>query len=498
MDHFETSRSDRCGRSVLVARHPSVSNQEGETLQIVTKDLIRNLKVPCKDPSGESLILPAATFEQITSKSWGLTKEDRDALKAAYQKKKDEEIIAAEERKRQIYETDLARKQNPALNELEMEARGRAQHLLERADTLKMEQEEDIKKLNKLILGAQCQATRDHQIKEKKQMQAELTEEEKRLDDMMEVERRRALEIVNQIDELRKEQRIKGKQQICGQIEHRLLEKDLQDNMKEQEKCQVRENQEKMNQEDLKALEKKKEELHRLQQEIMCINNQTLRAKEQRREEEKLADMRDMEYIKNKLQREAELEAQQKQIKKDKELEIARLRARQEKATGYKADQEELRVQRSKEIIDREWRRKQKELAVKKAEEDENLKTARVEQLRCKEHFLSIKADREKADYERVLKAHQEAIIKQKEEEEKMHQKSLRHSEVIRQQVKEHEVRAVAQRRELLKETDQMSEAVQQRQMRLNELKEKKLKELKATGLPDKYCSDVERKARAF
>lgn len=76
-------------------------------------------------------------------------------------------------------------------------------------------------------------------------------------------------------------------------------------------------------------------------------------------------------------------------------------------------------------------------------------------------------------------RAHQEAIIKQKEEEEKMRQKSLRHSEVIRQQVKEHELRAVAQRRELLKETDQTREAVQQRQMRLNELKEKKLKELK-------------------
>lgn len=65
---------------------------------------------------------------------------------------------------------------------------------------------------------------------------------------------------------------------------------------------------------------------------------------------------------------------------------------------------EELRVQRSKEIIDREWRRKQKELAVKKAQDDEKLKTARVEQLRCKQHFQSIKADQEKADYERVLK----------------------------------------------------------------------------------------------
>lgn len=60
-----------------------------------------------------------------------------------------------------------------------------------------------------LILGAQCQATRDAQIQEKKQIEAEMSEEEKRLDAMMEVERRKALETVEQIDELRKHQRIR-------------------------------------------------------------------------------------------------------------------------------------------------------------------------------------------------------------------------------------------------------------------------------------------------
>lgn len=38
-------------------------------------------------------------------------------------------------------------------------------------------------------------------------------------------------------------------------------------------------------------------------------------------------------------EREAEYEAEQRRIKKDKELEIARLRARQEKAKDYKTEQ---------------------------------------------------------------------------------------------------------------------------------------------------------------
>lgn len=54
--------------------------------------------------------------------------------------------------------------------------------------------------------------------------------------------------------------------------------------------------------------------------------------------------------------------------------------------------------------MNREWRRKEKELAAKKVQEEEMLRAARVEQVRCKEHFLSVEAGREKAEFERVLR----------------------------------------------------------------------------------------------
>lgn len=59
-----------------------------------------------------------------------------------------------------------------------------------------------------LILGAQCHAVRDAQIQEKQQILSELQEEERRLDAMMEVDRRRALDTQEKIDGLRKQQRI--------------------------------------------------------------------------------------------------------------------------------------------------------------------------------------------------------------------------------------------------------------------------------------------------
>ncbi|KAM9811326.1 cilia- and flagella-associated protein 45 [Syngnathus typhle] len=487
--------TQRSSHSASKVKDVPVQKQIGKTIQIVTKDLVRNLRVPSSDSSGPSIILPSADFKRITSRSKVLSKGEKEAIKETHTSRKENEMRAAEEKKRQMFEADMCRQERQAVSEIELEAHERRQHLLERAKALRMEQEEEIRELNKAILGAQCQATRDAQIQEKKQIQKEMLEEERHLDAMMEAERRRLLERLEQIDEMRKEERISGKQQIFEQIQQRLEDKLVQEELKEQEKHQTREKQVKMNMEDLMSLQNKREEQQRLHQEVMRINAETLRAQELRREEEKMADLREMEYIKNKLQREAEYEAEQKRMKREKELEIARLRAQQERAKDHKADQDELRAKRNQEIADREWRRKEKELAAKKAQEEAMLRAARLEQVQRKEQLLSMEAGREKAEFERVLKVQQEASVRQKEEDKKQRQKALRHAEAIRQQVKELEQANIAKRKETFKEAEKLSEELRQRRKRISEIKQKKLKELKATGLSEKYCGEVERKA---
>ncbi|KAM8854477.1 cilia- and flagella-associated protein 45 isoform 3-T3 [Synchiropus picturatus] len=471
----------------------SAPGADGETLQIITRDLVRTLRVRRRDPAGESISLASTQLQKICSTGGDAATEEGDAL----QRRREEEMRAAEERRRQLQEADESRGERRAPTEVELQAQARATRLLERANLLRLEQEEEVKELNKLILGAQCQATRDAQIQEKKVIQQEMTEEEKRLDAMMEVERRKAVEAVEQIEELRRQQRVSGMQQICSQIQERLEEKQMEEMSKEQERLQIRENQERMNLEDLKALEKKREEQRLLHQEVMRINAEAIQAKEQRREEEKLADMREMDYIKKKLEREAEYDAEQRRIKKDKELEIARLRAQQQRARDYKAEQDELRARRNQEAADREWRKKEKELALRKAQEEEKLRAARVEQVHCKEHFLSMEAEREKAEFERLLKVQQEMLARKKVEEGKQRKSMQKHAEAIRQQVKEAEAQALRKRMETFKEGQRLNQDASRKRERLNEVKERKLQELRETGLPEKYCSQVQRKARA-
>jgi hypothetical protein len=54
-----------------------------------------------------------------------------------------------------------------------------------------------VKTANHLIVNTKCHAVRDAQIAEKKQIKKELEDEERRLDQMMEDERRRGLRVRN-------------------------------------------------------------------------------------------------------------------------------------------------------------------------------------------------------------------------------------------------------------------------------------------------------------
>lgn len=69
-------------------------------------------------------------------------------------------------RKEAIRRMDLTkiREEDKMLNEVEEEARKRTMHLLERAYNLKLEQEEEIQKYNRLILETKCRAIRDMQV----------------------------------------------------------------------------------------------------------------------------------------------------------------------------------------------------------------------------------------------------------------------------------------------------------------------------------------------
>ena len=97
-------------------------------------------------------------------------------------------------------------------------------------------------------------------------------------------------------------------------------------------------------------------------------------------------------------------EQEQERIRILKEKEVALIRAQQERASDEQAERDNLRAKRAQEKSEREWRRKEAEMARKKAETEAMLKNARHMQMEQKEHFLAVQAQRERTDFERVLR----------------------------------------------------------------------------------------------
>ncbi|XP_053560772.1 cilia- and flagella-associated protein 45 [Bombina bombina] len=466
-----------------------------ETIQIITSDLIRELIVPAEDPSGKSLIMTAMDFQRIRSAARVRTKEEREVAMQAVREEKEAVIEAVNERKNFMKYKEMHRKKNEKLSDLEEEAQKRAQYLLEKANTLRMEQEDEIKTLNEMILHAKCHAIRDAQILEKKVISSEIEEEIKRLDQMMEVERQKAIKMQEETEEKRKQEQIRGKFQIIQQIEENEESRILREEQRDQEARQMLDYLDDLQIQDYKEMEKKRKEQLEIQAEVKRINAENEKRKKEEKEREKMMDLRVLEYTKQKLAREAEFEAEQLKIKKEKEKEVARLRALQERATDYRAEQDALRAKRNQEAMERSWRQKEKESAFKQAETNAMLKHTRFEQIAQKEHFLAVQAERDRAEFERVLRVQKDLIEKQRTEQEEKASLLMKHQAELRRQVRENEQKQVIKRIEFFEEGKKLAEEARQRRVRLDELKQKKLDELKMAGLPDKYCSMVSRKA---
>merc|ERR1712066_825133 len=182
----------------------------------------------------------------------------------------------------------------------EQEALEQQQEQIERYRLQKLENDDEIRHLNELILEAKCHAIRDAQIQEKHDIAKELQVENDRLDGMMEVDRIAALRQQEEVARLRKARRQRGAAMIMDQIKtnetEKLLEKDRRDN----EATVMQANQQKLQLQDLAEIETRKLQQQQMQQEIEIINKATQEAKQLRLEQDRIAEERVYAYQKAK------------------------------------------------------------------------------------------------------------------------------------------------------------------------------------------------------
>merc|ERR1739841_482235 len=136
----------------------------------------------------------------------------------------------------------------------------------------------------------------------------------------------------------------------------------------------------------------------------------------------------------------------------------------------------------------------EKEEALKKSKMEKNLKEARRTQVNDKEHFLAVQAARERTEFERVLNAQRIQVLKVEQE---FLDKRTNYAEDVRAQIKGKEKERVQARHAFFEEGIMLDLEAKERRQKLDEIKRRKLKELKEVGVPIKYVNEVARRIEA-
>lgn len=474
-------------------RRPGANGAGGEAAVTAKKgSKVARLKAP--KVTANSATLTSSTLDAIRARSKIRTAEDeardrraalaeREALNKQAMERKKMMLLKEEEGKaaKRLTETELLKQTTDA------ETRDRAQWMLN-------ENLDQVKKMNQMMLYAKCVTIRDNQIEEKQCLRGDEADETRRLDLMMEIERLKTLEIYEQREAKRVEDRKKGAAMLQRQIEERERARHLEEDKRELERKAVLAEIERMRVEEERQMEEKREQGRRLLAEVQKSNFAQIERKKAILEEEKEEDERIALYIKMKEAKEAEEAERQAHIAKEKELELARMRAKQEKMTDKQAELDELRAQRAHEAYERDWRRRERESAERVANMNADLARAREDQRAMKMAQLAEIAEQERADYYRVISAQRAEEAAEKSAAETAASLRRQQRDEVLMQIKANEEKKLKERQDFLREGELLREKYAEEIEVLEGIKERKLKELEAQGVPVKYRAELARK----
>jgi len=453
----------------LVGKQPMPGNVE--SIVISDKDLQR--------------MKTAAVIE--TAKDVAQRKKRMEADKEARQRK-------SKERKEKMIQMEVERKKNAPLTETEKKQKKKSLGILAKAQSMLDEELDQVKHMNQMVAYGKCVTIRDAQIQEKVLIENEEDKNEAELDKMMEIERLRAISKYEKVETEKKKFAKESAKMIVQQMEHREHERELALEVKEQEQLQMLKHIERLAQEEKEEAERKKEAGKVLLKTVLEANSSQINRKQQLKDEDRMEDEKIAAYVREREAREAAHAAEQDRIKAEKEAEVSKLRAMQEKMADTKAEQDALRAKRAQEAAEREWRAKELKAAQDRDARIKDLAMSREQQMQDKEMKLAEQAQLEKEEFDRILRVQLEAERAEKAEVQAKREAALKHSDHIRDQIKFNGALRKQAKNNFLKEGQQLRERMEAEREKVEEIKIQKLEALEIAGVPKKYRAELESK----
>ncbi|CAH1401074.1 unnamed protein product [Nezara viridula] len=465
-------------------------------IRIVTRDHVRDVIIPEKENTARNLILCKSELDKLEAIQ---ETEGQDKSEELRKQREQYELDAAESdnRKRELQKHYVSyREMDPVLSKLEYVAKLKANLLLQKAKAVRQEDDDDIKLCNKLLLGTKCQAIRDAQIMERKQIQEELEQEEKRLEEMMEHERLKKLAREKEEFLLRQKKREEYIYSLDEQVKRNLLEREMEAEKQLEEAMILNEAVIQSKIDYLKQEEEKKMRKDKIRKEIHKMNEQVLNLLDEEKEKAKLADLKIQELMKKKAAEEQKREEELLREKKEREKELAKMRKAQQSHSDDIEKREADRAKRIQEQYEEQWRKKERKEYEDKVKANEKLKEDRRLQIEEKQRAQAREREREMEEVARLQMMEEAIRQKEKEQEEERRRAKEEYKAQLLKQMNEREKERIVKRKEIFEDgiVEEMDFKINQQSLKDN--MKRKVNEIRTHKIPEQYIKDVEKKLR--
>jgi len=439
-------------------------------------------------------VLSTVELQRMKDTASGEIERRAAASRNAAASAKADGFAKAKARKQRMAELEMQRKAEVPLTDIEQAKMEAKAATLTSAEMQLSEELDDVKKMNQMMLYAKVVTIRDAQCTEKKVIEKERQEEERRLDTIMEIERLKALQMYAEREKKQSQDRRLGASVITDQIREREKERVRQLEMQDQERDAMVRQVGVMKTNEIKQAQAKVEMGKKMLAEVAMSNAQQIELKKSAGDYEKEDDRRIAAYVRDREMRELEYAHQQEGIKAAKERETLRLRAMQEKMADKQAELDGLRSKRAIEEAERQWRRKEAASAERQLSINLTLNEAREAQKLEKERRLMEQAVQEKEEFGRILRVQKETTMAEETvkyarvDKLKMHQEELTTQILMNGEVRK------KNRMDFLNEGSRARQQMEADRLKLEAIKSHKLGSLHSLGVPEKYTVDLSNK----
>mmetsp|Transcript_27423 Transcript_27423/g.61301 ORF Transcript_27423/g.61301 Transcript_27423/m.61301 type:complete len:474 (+) Transcript_27423:86-1507(+) len=350
-----------------------------------------------------------------------------------------------------------------------------------------------VKMLNSLGARAAAFTIRDKQLAERDHRMEHEGDYDKRMDLMMEIDRLKDLAERDQIEDEKRRKRYEDREVIVGQIKLREREKMLAEEARERENQQMRALVKKYEDDDAKAVAKRKVEVERSKKEIVVANAESIR----RKQDAKLKEIQEMEDLRMyQLKKDAELaerEAYEEALANEKKEQQKKLLAAQEKSQNKQSEIDELRARRYAEAAERKARNEEKDKAERRRQQMVELAGARKAQADGKKAILAREAVMQQQEYEDAMRY--SVKVQEREAAENTRKKSAAESHRIKLQTQIDDRADVRKRTQSKKweEGQKLKDEFIGERAKLGAIRDKMVEDLKKKGVDPKYLAEMRR-----